>query len=129
MRIEIRKVTGSGFFTGIGGIVFAEAEVCDSNDCGDHSVSLIVGRTGYSHARGSSHTGKELGQSLTNQHVNLQGSNITSLICVLNQANNLLSVVNATIPFFVFLMCNEQFKYMTVTYLKARLDSLSLIGK
>ncbi|VDO23401.1 unnamed protein product [Heligmosomoides polygyrus] len=40
------------------------------------------------------------------------------MMCVLNNAINILSIVNATIPFFVFLLCNEQFRHMTVMFLK-----------
>uniref|UniRef100_A0A1I7YP68 G_PROTEIN_RECEP_F1_2 domain-containing protein n=1 Tax=Steinernema glaseri TaxID=37863 RepID=A0A1I7YP68_9BILA len=41
-------------------------------------------------------------------------------ICKLNHGNNLLSMVNATIPFFVFLVCNHQFRHMTKVYLQAQ---------
>ncbi|KAK0396611.1 hypothetical protein QR680_001784 [Steinernema hermaphroditum] len=40
--------------------------------------------------------------------------------CKLNHGNNLLSMVNATIPFFVFLVCNHQFRHMTKVYLQAQ---------
>ena len=43
-------------------------------------------------------------------------------MCILNHANNLLSVVNATIPFFVFLACNQQFRHMTLVYLRAQTE-------
>lgn len=43
-------------------------------------------------------------------------------ICILNHANNLLSIVNATIPFFVFLACNQQFRHMTFIYLRAQTE-------
>lgn len=39
-------------------------------------------------------------------------------ICVMNHANNLLSVINATIPFFVFLVCNQQFRQMSALFLR-----------
>lgn len=39
-------------------------------------------------------------------------------ICVMNHANNLLSVINATIPFFVFLVCNQQFRHMSTLFLR-----------
>ncbi|TMS36241.1 hypothetical protein L596_003453 [Steinernema carpocapsae] len=42
------------------------------------------------------------------------------ITCKLNHGNNLLSMVNATIPFFVFLMCNHQFRHMTTVYLQAQ---------
>uniref|UniRef100_A0A7E4VLQ2 G_PROTEIN_RECEP_F1_2 domain-containing protein n=1 Tax=Panagrellus redivivus TaxID=6233 RepID=A0A7E4VLQ2_PANRE len=42
--------------------------------------------------------------------------------CILNHANNLLSMVNATIPFFVFLACNQQFRHMTLVYLRAQFE-------
>ncbi|KHJ93253.1 hypothetical protein OESDEN_06842 [Oesophagostomum dentatum] len=44
------------------------------------------------------------------------------MMCILNNANNILSMVNATIPFFVFLICNEQFRHMTTMYIKAQLQ-------
>ncbi|KHN79813.1 hypothetical protein Tcan_07570 [Toxocara canis] len=47
------------------------------------------------------------------------GHNTT--MCMLNHGNNSLSVLNATIPFFVFLACNEQFREMTYTYIKAHI--------
>ncbi|KAI1724545.1 hypothetical protein Ddc_05787 [Ditylenchus destructor] len=40
-----------------------------------------------------------------------------SNICIINHANNLLSVFNATIPFFVFVGCNQQFRKMSLFYL------------
>ncbi|CAD5215756.1 unnamed protein product [Bursaphelenchus okinawaensis] len=43
-------------------------------------------------------------------------------ICILNHTNNLLSVINATIPFFVFLACNQQFRNMSTIYLKAQTE-------
>uniref|UniRef100_A0AC34FBE7 G-protein coupled receptors family 1 profile domain-containing protein n=1 Tax=Panagrolaimus sp. ES5 TaxID=591445 RepID=A0AC34FBE7_9BILA len=43
-------------------------------------------------------------------------------MCILNHANNLLSVVNATIPFFVFLACNQQFRHMALVYLRAQTE-------
>jgi hypothetical protein len=42
--------------------------------------------------------------------------------CILTHINNLLSIVNATIPFFVFLACNEQFRHMSTIYLKAQTE-------
>uniref|UniRef100_A0A915DWU6 G-protein coupled receptors family 1 profile domain-containing protein n=1 Tax=Ditylenchus dipsaci TaxID=166011 RepID=A0A915DWU6_9BILA len=38
-------------------------------------------------------------------------------ICIINNTNNLLSVINATIPFFVFVLCNQQFRKMSSVYL------------
>lgn len=50
-------------------------------------------------------------------------------MCVLNHGNNLLSIVNATIPFFVFMMCNEQFRHMTAMYIKVLIQpTKSLTG-
>lgn len=43
-------------------------------------------------------------------------------MCVINHMCNLLSVVNATIPFFVFLACNQQFRQMCIVYLKAQAE-------
>ncbi|VDK47963.1 unnamed protein product [Anisakis simplex] len=48
-------------------------------------------------------------------------ANHNTTMCMLNHGNNLLSVLNATIPFFVFLACNEQFRHMTCIYVKAHL--------
>uniref|UniRef100_A0A1I7UMT5 G_PROTEIN_RECEP_F1_2 domain-containing protein n=2 Tax=Caenorhabditis tropicalis TaxID=1561998 RepID=A0A1I7UMT5_9PELO len=48
-----------------------------------------------------------------------KGNNYSYLMCVLNHGNNLGSLVNATIPFFVFLFCNQQFRHMTFMYVKA----------
>uniref|UniRef100_A0A0K0DPB6 G_PROTEIN_RECEP_F1_2 domain-containing protein n=1 Tax=Angiostrongylus cantonensis TaxID=6313 RepID=A0A0K0DPB6_ANGCA len=45
------------------------------------------------------------------------------MMCVLNNAINILSIVNATIPFFVFLLCNEQFRHMTAMYLRAHMQT------
>lgn len=36
----------------------------------------------------------------------------------MNHTNNLLSVINATIPFFVFLICNQQFRRMSIIFLR-----------
>uniref|UniRef100_A0A915CCC2 G-protein coupled receptors family 1 profile domain-containing protein n=1 Tax=Parascaris univalens TaxID=6257 RepID=A0A915CCC2_PARUN len=44
-----------------------------------------------------------------------------TIMCMLNHGNNSLSVLNATIPFFVFLACNEQFRHMTYVYIKAQM--------
>lgn len=44
-----------------------------------------------------------------------------TMMCMLNHGNNSLSVLNATIPFFVFLACNEQFRHMTNVYIKAQM--------
>lgn len=41
-------------------------------------------------------------------------------MCLLNTGNNFLSIVNATIPFFLYLACNEQFRRMTFVYLRMR---------
>jgi hypothetical protein len=43
-------------------------------------------------------------------------------MCILNHVNNLLSIINSTIPFFVFLLCNEQFRHMSTIYLKAQTE-------
>lgn len=43
-------------------------------------------------------------------------------MCILNHLINALSVVNATIPFFVFLACNQQFRQMCFVYLKAQAE-------
>ncbi|KAI6201210.1 G-PROTEIN-RECEP-F1-2 domain-containing protein [Aphelenchoides besseyi] len=40
-------------------------------------------------------------------------------MCILNHIINFLSIINATIPFFVFLVCNQQFRQMSTIYLKA----------
>lgn len=42
-------------------------------------------------------------------------------MCLLNTGNNFLSIVNATIPFFLYLACNDQFRRMTFVYLRMRL--------
>ncbi|WKY16901.1 hypothetical protein Q1695_001481 [Nippostrongylus brasiliensis] len=63
--------------------------------------------------------------TLTHAAVALKGASSSEhhyMMCVLNNAINILSIVNATIPFFVFLLCNEQFRHMTVMYLKAHLQ-------
>jgi hypothetical protein len=39
---------------------------------------------------------------------------------MLNAGNNLLSVLNATLPFFVFLACSQQFRRMTLIFLQAQ---------
>uniref|UniRef100_A0A914VR53 G-protein coupled receptors family 1 profile domain-containing protein n=1 Tax=Plectus sambesii TaxID=2011161 RepID=A0A914VR53_9BILA len=41
-------------------------------------------------------------------------------MCLLNTGNNFLSIVNATIPFFLYLACNDQFRRMTCVYLRMR---------
>lgn len=46
--------------------------------------------------------------------------NNNRIFCILNHFNNLGSLINATIPFFVFLICNEQFRSLSVIYLKAQ---------
>lgn len=63
--------------------------------------------------------------TLTHAAVALKGASSSEhhyMMCVLNNAINILSIVNATIPFFVFLLCNEQFRHMTVMFLKAHLQ-------
>ncbi|GMT36939.1 hypothetical protein PFISCL1PPCAC_28236, partial [Pristionchus fissidentatus] len=50
------------------------------------------------------------------------GQNVEFLWCVINHAINLASAVNATIPFFVFLLCSEQFRHMTTVYIKAHME-------
>ncbi|EFP11150.1 hypothetical protein GCK72_017912 [Caenorhabditis remanei] len=57
--------------------------------------------------------------TLTHSASAIQGDNYSYLMCLLNHGNNLASLVNATIPFFVFLFCNQQFRHMTVMYIKA----------
>ncbi|KAI6241547.1 G-PROTEIN-RECEP-F1-2 domain-containing protein [Aphelenchoides fujianensis] len=46
----------------------------------------------------------------------------TQSLCIVNHVNNLLSVVNATIPFYIFFLCNEQFRCMSTIYLKAQTE-------
>ncbi|KAI6177028.1 G-PROTEIN-RECEP-F1-2 domain-containing protein [Aphelenchoides bicaudatus] len=43
-------------------------------------------------------------------------------ICIFNHINNLLCVVNATIPFFVFISCNDSFRNLSMIYLKAQTE-------
>ncbi|KAF8354453.1 hypothetical protein PRIPAC_96076 [Pristionchus pacificus] len=50
------------------------------------------------------------------------GQGVDYLWCVVNHAINLASAVNATIPFFVFLLCSEQFRHMAGVYIKARME-------
>ncbi|EGT47016.1 hypothetical protein CAEBREN_04122 [Caenorhabditis brenneri] len=61
--------------------------------------------------------------TLTHSASAFQGDNYGELMCLLNHGNNLGSLVNATIPFFVFLFCNQQFRHMTVMYVKAALET------
>ncbi|KAK6765740.1 hypothetical protein RB195_025570 [Necator americanus] len=64
--------------------------------------------------------------TLTHAAVALKGASSSEhhyMMCILNNAINILSIVNATIPFFVFLLCNEQFRHMTAMYLKAHLQT------
>ena len=39
-------------------------------------------------------------------------------VCVLSSINNVLSALNASIPFFLFLICSSQFRHMSVVYIK-----------
>lgn len=39
---------------------------------------------------------------------------------MLNHGNNLLSMVNATIPFFLYLLCSQRFRSMTFTYIQSK---------
>ncbi|VDN06188.1 unnamed protein product [Thelazia callipaeda] len=50
-------------------------------------------------------------------------------ICILTHGNNLLSVINATIPFFVFLACNEQFRRMSVVFIQVHLVPRTFMKK
>ncbi|CAD6184991.1 unnamed protein product [Caenorhabditis auriculariae] len=61
--------------------------------------------------------------TLTHAASAVQGEDYSLMLCVLNHGNNLLSLVNATIPFFVFLLYNEQFRHMTCMYLKALMQT------
>jgi hypothetical protein len=38
-------------------------------------------------------------------------------VCVLSAANNVLSALNASIPFFLFLICSSQFRKMSAVYI------------
>ncbi|CAP36254.2 Protein CBG18923 [Caenorhabditis briggsae] len=60
--------------------------------------------------------------TLTHSASAIQGDNYSYLMCILNHGNNLASLVNATIPFFVFLICNEQFRHMALMYIKAMVE-------
>ncbi|CAI5449959.1 unnamed protein product [Caenorhabditis angaria] len=53
----------------------------------------------------------------------VEKTEVSYMMCVINHSNNLLCLVNATIPFFVFLMYNEQFRHMTVMYIKALMQT------
>uniref|UniRef100_A0A0N5ARR4 G_PROTEIN_RECEP_F1_2 domain-containing protein n=1 Tax=Syphacia muris TaxID=451379 RepID=A0A0N5ARR4_9BILA len=44
---------------------------------------------------------------------------INSTMCMINHSNNLLSIINATIPFFVYLICNKQFRCMASVFITA----------
>ncbi|CAI2353622.1 unnamed protein product [Caenorhabditis sp. 36 PRJEB53466] len=57
--------------------------------------------------------------TLTHSASAIQGEDYSFLMCILNHGNNLASLLNATIPFFVFLFCSNQFRHMTVMYIKA----------
>ncbi|CAJ0583314.1 unnamed protein product, partial [Mesorhabditis spiculigera] len=57
--------------------------------------------------------------TLTHAAVAIDGSEHPYLWCLFIHSNNLLSLINATIPFFVFYVCSEQFRHMTRMYVMA----------
>ncbi|KAL3103088.1 hypothetical protein niasHS_002274 [Heterodera schachtii] len=44
-------------------------------------------------------------------------------MCALTASNNVLSALNATIPFFLFLFCSAQFRQMSVLGIKSRISA------
>ncbi|CAB3399110.1 unnamed protein product [Caenorhabditis bovis] len=57
--------------------------------------------------------------TLTHAASAIKGEDYSYLMCLMNHGNNFLSLFNATIPFFVFLIYNQQFRHMTIMYIKA----------
>ncbi|CAJ0949813.1 unnamed protein product, partial [Mesorhabditis belari] len=57
--------------------------------------------------------------TLTHAAAAIDGSEHPHMWCVLTHMNNFLSLLNATIPFFVFFVCSEQFRHMTQMYVMA----------
>ncbi len=47
---------------------------------------------------------------------------------MLNASTNFLCILNASIPFYLYLICNEQFRRMTFAYLRRRLRICGING-